>query len=343
MESTGQIAHAAPVDQPGSVHQIASVLFPAYTVEDGNVHLAGCQLEDRLFVRLDVSHAGQPLTVYVDGDGRPVDSQTIESLGMSEIADLKRPPQPYREKVDRLVEAAISLTVERSPDGLPGEVLGTMAIWCKFVEGKLRFEVGKNSADLPFSGWARTLQPPPFVCPYTGESTSHLAATDDGRIVAADQIAACQETGRRLLNDDLATCSVTGRRALLELMDKCPVCGELVLKREMVECQACRQRVSPATLRTGQCAGCRKLLPVSKADPRMALLLDEHPPLDGWRNWKISETAAVYILTAAAWLKRLLLVVDKKSLELKYVATGNRLFSGWKEVEPSSYDYVLKR
>jgi hypothetical protein len=74
----------------------------------------------------------------------------------------------------------------------------------------------------------------------------------------------------------------------------------------------------------------------------MARLLDEHPPLDRWRNWRISETATVYILTASGWFNRLLVVVDKDSLELKCLATGSRLRVGWSVVEPSRYDYVLR-
>ena len=342
MDSTSHLIHVVPADQPNGVHQIAQRLFPAYTVDGGNVHLAGCTLEDRLFVRLEFGHGEEPVEIYVDGDGHEVDEELVEVLGMAEVSELEKPPQPFEPEIERLIESAVRTAARRFSPGTPPELLTTTAVWCKFVEGKLRFTVGEESADLPCGGWSRTLRPPPFVCPCTGSSTFHLAAIDDGRIVAAEQIEPCAETGRRMLRDDLVTCSATGRRVVPELIETCPVTGRRLLGNAMVECATCRQPVSPATIERNQCAACRQLQPVSKADPRMARLLDEHPPLDGWRNWRISETATVYILTASGWFKRLLLVVDKDSLELKLLATGSRLLSGWNVAEPSQYDYVLR-
>ncbi|MBN2475405.1 MAG: hypothetical protein JXB62_12410 [Pirellulales bacterium] len=334
--------HAAPADQPSSVHQIVERLFPAYTVDFGNVHLAGCRLEDRLFVRLDFRHGDQPLAVYLGPDGGELRRDRVDALGMTEVAQLEKPPQPFEPQLRQLVETGVRAATERCGDGRPLQLLTTTVLWCKFAEGKLRFAVGDHTADLPFADWARTLQPPPFVCPYTSASTFHVAATDDGRVVAAEQIDVCSETGRRVLVGELITCSATGRRAVAELMETCPVSEERVLRREMVACSTCRQPVSPTAIRRNQCAACRNLQPVSKADPRMARALDEHPPLDRWRNWRISETAKVYVLMATGWLRRLLVVVDKDSLDLKLLATGGRLFSGWHVVEPPQYDYVLR-
>ena len=127
-----------------------------------------------------------------------------------------------------------------------------------------------------------------------------------------------------------------------ELVETCPVSGRRVVGSQMVECRTCRQRVSPATTQWNQCAACRGLQPVSKADPRVARLLHEHPPLDRWSSWRISETATVYVLTAAGWLKRLLVVVDKTSLELRHLATGSRLLAGWHPVDPDQYEHVLR-
>ncbi len=342
MDSTSQLTHLAPADQPHSVHQIADRLFPAYTVDNGCVHLAGCTLEDRLFIRLEFRHAGQPLQVYVDADAAPVPSELVEALGMTELCELPRPPGPFEPDVERLIRAASRLAAQQCSPGGPPQLLAAAALWCKFAEGKLRFEVGPCSVDLPFADWSRTLRPPPFHCPHTSLSTFHLAATDDGRMVAAQRIEVCEETGRRVLTTDLQTCSATGCRALPELIHTCPVTGQRVLKKVMVACVTCQQAVSPNAIRQGQCAACRALRPVAKADPRMARLLDEHPPLDRWRSWKISETSTVYILAATGWFNRLLVVADKDSLELKVVATGNRFSAGWNLVEPSRYDYVLR-
>ena len=342
MDSTSRVIHVAPADQPCSVHQVAERLFPAYTVDEGSVHLAGCTLEDRLFVRLDFRHGEKLLVIYLDGAGQEVDGQMVEALGMNAVVELDRPPRPFEPEVGQLVDVGVRAAAERFPAENPPELLVTAALWCKFAEGKLRFAVGEATVDLSFADWSRTLRPPPCACPHTAVSTFHLAATDDGRIAAAQQIEVCAQTKRRVLSADLLTCSATGRRVVRELIDTCPVSGDLLLRTEMIECPVCRQQVSPAAIRRRRCVACRNLQAVSKADPRMARLLDEHPPLDRWRNWRISETATVYILTAAGWLKRLFVVADKESLELKRLATGNRLFSGWRAAESSQYDYVLR-
>jgi len=347
VDSTSHVIHVAPADQPGSVHQVAERLFSAYTVDGGNVHLAGCTLEDRLFLRLDFRHSQQhhsqeSVNVYLDAHGEEVDGKLVEELGLSTVAELERPPRPFEPEIEQLVEAGIQVAARRFPSDGPGELVATTVLWCKFAEGKLRFAVGEDTTDLPFAGWSRTLRPPPFVCPHTAVSTFHLAATTDGRIVAAEQIEICAETERRVLSSDLVTCLVTGRRVVQDLIETCPVSGDRVLRTEMVECSMCRQRVSPPAARRGRCAACRGLQPVTKADPRMARLLDEHPPLDRWRNWRISETATAYVLTATGWFKRLLVVVDKELLDLKLLATGSRAFSRWHVAEPSQYEYVMR-
>ena len=114
------------------------------------------------------------------------------------------------------------------------------------------------------------------------------------------------------------------------------------MQTALTTCRTCRERVAPQAVQRGQCEACRNLHPVDKADPRMARLLDEHPVLDRWRAWRLAETTTVYILTARGWLKRVLLVMDKESLEMRLLAEGNRLSSSFNTVEPSQYDYVLR-
>jgi hypothetical protein len=195
---------------------------------------------------------------------------------------------------------------------------------------------------LAFCGWARTLQPPPFVCPHTGVKTFRLAATDDGRIAAAEQIGVCGETGRRVLAAELVTCATTGKRVLAELAAVCPITGQRSLVTALSECTTCRQQVSPGALERGECAACRGLQATSKDDPRIVRLLAEFPALERWGSWRIAETASVFVLTAARWLRRVLLVADRQSLELKLVATGSRLFSGWDAVDPQQHELVLR-
>ncbi len=341
VDPPSQIVHAMPADQPLGAHQVASRLFPAYTIDGGNVHLAGCSLDDRLFVRIEFADGEQSLQMYVDSDGREVEPAMIESLGMDKLDKLEKPPQEFKAEVTRLLLAGGRRAAERLPAVIVPEPTAMTAIWCKYAEGKLRFTIGPATADLPFSGWARTIEPPPFVCPATGEETYHLAASDAGRIGAAEKIEVCEETGSRRLPDELATCAATGKRVVPELLQECPISGDLVLNGELAPCRVCGEKVSRATLRRNVCEACRNLRRVNKADPRMALLLDEHPALDGWHNWRISETATVYVLTAGR-LKRLLVVLDKESLELKRLATASRFLPRWKVVEPSLHDFAVK-
>ncbi len=341
---TEQTAYAVPADQPDSVHEIAGRLFGAYEIDGGNVQLAGCSLEGRLFWLAEAGSPPQALKVYLDANGEETDVVLVEQLGMARLGELEKPLELIDSEQVALIESmARRVAAERLADYDPSVPVALTALWCKFAEGKLRFVLGESSADLPFSGWARTIEAPPFICPYTGLETFHVAATDDGRIAAVEAIETCQVSGERVLIDDLETCAVSGRRAAKELVEACPVTGQHILGDMMVCCGTCGQDVSPASLHRNQCAACRKLLPVAKDDPRMARVLHEHPLLDRWHRWRISETATVYILVAAGWFRKLLAVVDKDSLELKLLGTANRLATGWNVIEPSQHEHALRQ
>jgi hypothetical protein len=342
LASTCSVTHAAPADQPQSVQQITERLFPAYTVEGGRICLGGCSLEDRLILRLNFRHAQKTLEIYLNAEGKEIAGEPVAGSPRVELAALVSPPAPFGPEVERLLAAGARLAQERLPAGAEAELVAATAIWCKHVDGKLRFTIGSASLDLPFSGWTRTLTPPRLVCPYTGMATYHLAATDDGRIAAAEQIQPCAETGRRMLSIELVSCAVTGRRVAPDLVEACPVSGRRALKTHLVRCGMCRQRVSPAVLERGVCMACRSLKRVNKADPRMARVLHEHPTLDRWRRWRLAETAKVYVLVARGWFKRLLVVVDKESLDLKLVATGGCLAARWDPADAAQYPYILR-
>ena len=329
MESLESTIHLAPADQPESVHEITGRLFSAYALDGGVMHLAGCMLEDRLFVRVDLRYADRTVQIHLDARGNQVGAAMVGELGMTRTVELPRPPEDAQAEINRLLDLGIRMAkAPFPPDAEPLEV-EKAALWCKYASGKLRFTFGESSADLPFADWGRKLVAPPFVCPYSGISTFHLAATDDGRIAAADAMATCEETGARVLASELVTCSVTGRQVVPEAASRCSVCGQHVLSTELVECKMCRQSVSPATISRGRCAACRTLTPVAKDDPRVARLLEEHAPLARWDHWRLSETETVYILTASGWTKRLLVVADKESLRLSTLAEANRFFGGW--------------
>jgi hypothetical protein len=69
--------------------------------------------------------------------------------------------------------------------------------------------------------------------------------------------------------------------------------------------------------------------PTTKTDPRMARVLDAYPKLDRWRNWKIAETRSVQVLVGMSALRRLLVVLDKQTLDILHVASSSRLSSRW--------------
>jgi hypothetical protein len=332
--ATLPITHAVPTAQPLSVAQIAQRLLPAYKVDGGRVHLAGCTLENRLLARLSYCVDGQPLDRYVDADGRPLDAADIEALGLTRSAPLAKPPQAGAALWERwlnvtlpAIEGWVALDSSR-------KLLGVTALWCKFAEGKLRFSIDRDCCDLPFAGWAQTLQPPHFLCPYTGIATMHLSKLDDGRIVAYEAVGRCAETGRQVLQNELVSCAASGRRVLAELTKVCPVTGQPELAATMVTCDNCGQVVSPAAIERGRCHGCRNLRGIGKADSQLARLLLAHPELARWSNWQISETPVVYVLTASAWLKRLLLVIDKETLALQRVAQAGRFAGRWEAIAP---------
>jgi len=337
-----ELLNLAPVDQPRTVHEVAERLLPAYTVDGGSVHLAGCLLENRLFLRAGAQHAGELIELFLDGHGGEVEPGLVKTLGMNNTLQIERPSEQAQETIRRLSTLAKRMVARRFSQQDPPHAIDVAAVWCKFAQGKLRFAIGEHSIDLSFADWARPLAPPPFTCSHSGRMTHHLAAIDDGRIVAAEEVAACEQSGQQVLFGDLVTCAATGQRVLREFVETCPVTGQTVLPAEMVCCSVCRQNVAPAAMRRGRCEACDRLEPVSEADPRLARLLDEHPLLDRWRRWRLSESATAYHLAAHGWFRKLLVVVDKDSLELKLLATGRRLRSGWDVVEPSQYQFALR-
>ena len=314
--------HRAPADQPRSVHELTERLFPAYTVEDGAVHLAGCRLEDRLFIRMGDSGQARTDTLTMDDTGRAVEEGLARSLGMNDTVAWVPPPEMPPHQLEEMVRRSTERARKRW--GVAGE-LGALFIWCKFAEGKLRFTIGEQSEDLPFSGWTRTLVAPPFRCPHTGMESFHIAATDDGQIVAAESIQTCAETGRRVLATELVICNATGQAVLADQTRICPVAESPVLERLLTTCAMCRQRVSPTVVKSGRCRACRSTRSVAKNEAPLAALLEKYENLKHWPKWTMSETTQVHILIAAGWWKRLLLVVDKNSMQVLHAATGQRL------------------
>jgi hypothetical protein len=345
--------HASPRSQPESVHKLTPHIFDPYTVDSGRVRLAGCRLEDLPFARLTYrtqpadGSSGDLVDVFISEDGQIADATLINALGLSDLRTRKHPPQPTQ---PQLLEQLLSAAKARATTILPDQridVVAAAVVWCKYAWMKLAFEIDDETAHLEFSGWARMIaegavKAPPFACPLTGVESYHVAATDDGRLTAAEAIAVCAQSGQRVLVSDLTTCAATGQQVSPSLTARCPVSGKRVSRAALVECGMCVQRVSPNTVRGGRCSACRHPKSLPKADPRMARVLDEHPGLDSWGRWKISETEDVYVLIASALLRRLLVVIDKESLEPLRVATRSALGSKWSDVPPIPRKELLR-
>lgn len=324
------------------VHEISARLFEAYTVDGGTLHLSGCTLEDRPLLRQTwlVSHdSNQPRLVhrFTDSQGVILAKVEVAALGLTSY-------QPPAGSLPRLgqedVRAWCSVAQEdlaATGDAIPDRAAGVASVfWCQFAAGKIEFVIDDVSAEVAFSGWARQLvaglvDPPAFQCPVTGIQSHAIAATDDGQIAAREAIQVCAMSDRRVLISELEECERTGQSVLPEYLVTCPVSGQRILRSALEPCSTCQQPVSPTCLENEICEACRTMIPVRKDDPRMARVLGEYPRLDRWTNWRIGETSTSYVLVAAAFIRRVLVVVNKENLEMLRLATRNRFSSRWSE------------
>jgi hypothetical protein len=330
------------------VNDVARSLYSAYQVDGGQMHLSGCQLTDHAFLRLSFAGEDDDLIrhVFAAPDGSTVSQELVRDLGLDDLEPItKSPPRLGETALRSLIAAgrriAAKQSTVRDPTATTVEPIAVAVLWVRHAEGRLQFSIGAATASLTFSSWARLLKPRPFVARHSGASTFHLAATDDGRIDAREEIAVCQHYGRRVLRSELVASSVTGKLVLPDFTETCPVSGQPALRTEFVACSVCGQRVSKAVLAEGVCAACRNLAKVTKDDPRLVWIFGEHAGLDRWNRWQLAETASVYIGQAAGFLKRLLVVVDKETLAVRRLATAARLGSNWVDATEAEQSELL--
>lgn len=346
LHTLGTAVHAAPTRQPASAGEIAERLLPAYRVEGGRIRLAGCSLEDRAFFRIYArSPAGSRPQRFVewtiDADGRRVGEQVARSLGLDDIGAMSgRPPELPPSAVAELTQLAEQRAVAAHG---PLEIVAATLLWCKWASGRLRIEFPAACTEIRFCDWAATLEPPAFLCPETGRQSHAIGITDDGRIAALEEIAVCEETSRRTLRRELVECSASGVVALAELLQRCPITERPVLRRLLATCGTCGEQVSPAAIDEGECRACRSLAVALPSDPRIARVLGEYPALDSWRKWRIAETSQCYVLVGSRLFKRLLVVLDRTTLEPRRVATGGRLRAAWTVAPPEQWNLELGR
>lgn len=325
---------ASPAKQPAAVHEFAQKLFDAYQIDNGQIRLAGCSLTETPFLRL---------TRLVDGDlavehtyftqqGEAVKHELLDELGLAELRPLgDHPPACTAAEVSRLLER-----VNTAGDDFAAATL----IGAKRAEGALQFDIGEQCAQINFSGWTASLIAPPFHCAASGIDTYHLAALDDGRIVAAEAIETCSESGERVLGVEMVECSETGKRVGPTQVASCPATGKPVLKSKLVECLACCQPTSPAGLQGGVCSVCRGVEPVKATDPLVAPLLEKFPKLAGYKRLFATVSDGLMRVEGRSWLQRLLVVVRETNHEPVAVATRSR-FSAWRQLPAAEWPSVL--
>jgi hypothetical protein len=214
LQSGTRLIHAAAAHQPLSVHELAEHLFAQYKVDQGHMHLAGCSLEDRPFLRLSYlqpqpkNGAAQLVHCFGTSDGELMDAALSETLDLDDLVPVAgRAPRIDSDVVRRWTDLTRQQYEAQQSDKNRSLVAITL-VWCKYVEGKLTFSIGQRTAEVPFSGWGRLFAdrrslPPPYRCPLSGKASYHLGATDDGRITVAEAIATCYESSRRVLADEL--------------------------------------------------------------------------------------------------------------------------------------------
>lgn len=360
------IPSAAPRQQPAGVREVSQRLFEPYQIDDGSVHLSGCTLEDRALLRItylerplasdDRPSTGNPTArlvhLFTGLTGEPVEPAVAAGLKLAELRPFDEATHVSPDQLRRWSEAAATTfrSLESPAEEAPAEreLLLVTAVWCKFAEGKLSFVIGDSTASIAFSGWAEllangSLKPPPYTCPLTDKTSYHLTLTADGEIAPTEAVATCSQSGQPFLETQLERCATTGVLALPKYFADCPVTGNRVLESELTTCGMCQQKVSPAAIRSKLCGACRSLQSVSKDDPRMARVLGEFPNLDRWRKWRLAETSSVYVMIASALMKRLLVVVDRDSLEVRRLANSSRFSQRWAEAAEVDRDELLHR
>lgn len=362
LKASRQPALAVPVAEVTGVEQLAARLFAAYSLE-GNVavRLGDCTLEPRSLLRLtyrlgavDDQQAPRLRHLNFLRDGTLLDDECASQLRLDDLApagprllaEQGGLPEWFDQWLDACRAAAGESLRAEFPDR-SAELLATCRVLCNYAAGTLIFECGGQAVEVPFEGWALPLahgqqMPPALSCPATGRQSYHVAATCDGRVTVRESLETCGESGKAGLPDQFETCAATGTRALREFLSTCPVSGSRVLTSRLVACPMCRQRVSPGAVAHGHCQACRGLQPISNDDPRLAQILGEYPKLDRWSHWKLSETSSAYVLSAAAWGRRLLVVLQRDSLEIRHLATAGRWSAAWTEVPMSQQAELLR-
>lgn len=215
-------------------------------------------------------------------------------------------------------------------------------VWCKRAIGRIRIEIGEESATIPFSGWARELGvgqtvPPPFQCSRTGRESYRITAAEDGQLTVPEAIKQCAASGFRVMETELLTCSATGRQCLPEYMGVCEATGKQVWKDQLIRCTGCGQHVSPKAMSGARCETCRQLGSQPAATSEIEKLFQRFPGLRKWKGWQHSRSDSSELWRGYAWLKSITLRLDRESSRPRSVFIANRMGKNLQEIAPRDW------
>ncbi len=342
LESQDKLPCFTPTGEPHAVHEFAHPMFEAYQVDGGAIHLGGCHLEDVPLLRLTSLDTSGPAPrvrhAYFDRQGAALPAELIKSLQLTEVAPPAEPKPSYQAAKwspgIQLAKESLAANHQSSTQAIPSIVLA------KRAEGRLQVTIDEESLDIPFCGWTRTLTAPPAICPETKQPTFHLAALEDGRIVAAESIGRCEASNQAMLQSDLVICAGSGQRVAKQLTEPCPVLRKPVLSDQFVICPTCGERVAPTTLLKDTCIGCDQTTRVAGNDARLGSLLKSYPELSSYKTWKVSETESALIFRSRRLMRQLLIVVDRSTGQIKQ-AKWRRLLGRWSKISIVDNHLVL--
>ena len=321
-----------PSHQPLAVHEITESLFAAYRLDGGKLHVAGCQLEDIPFLRMttlteSADNESPSLShQFFDASGQEVPVSTIKDLGLDQAVGCQDIPH----RIDERVLSVRKQMVDQTTGG------AVSLVWARHASGLLRFEFGEESVDTDFHGWVKTLKPPAAICPQTGAETYHLATTDDGKIIAAEQVALCEVSGKRCTSDELETCAETGKRVAPELLTTFAFTGDPVLKTQMQRCERCRSWVPASRLSRTGCVVCDSAKRTTQLPVSPEVLFAGFPKLVN-QSWFATEMEDKTILVNEGWFRRRVAIVDNSTHKLVYLAEASRLSSVWRPMFNHGY------
>lgn len=318
-------AEAEPRGQPAHVHQLATLLMKPFRLCAGTIHVAGCVMDRRPFLRLTLLQQSVEDSMlkhrWYGPDGKQLSTEDVARLGLHDLKPLQRRLRGGdAESVRSWIHNDVAVGV--------GPVLAVIA-WCNWISGKLRLGFADRSVYVPFEGWAMEFasgqrQVPRYRCPHTGEQGYELLMLEDGTITVASATGHCEATGRQVLRSQLRRCAITGMTCATTELTRCPISGELGLTSQLELCQWCGRGVLPQCAPGGRCDECVDLRAVVTGDAVDKALAPVADQVEPWGRKRGRILGDLVLLTGRQRLRERMLVLDS--------GRGKVVRSGWRRL-----------